>query len=490
MHKYIAIDLGAESGRVIVATLGDGRVDLEEIHRFGNGPVQVNQGLYWDVLHLWREIKLGLTKAASLYGTALRSLAVDTWGIDYALLDRHDQLLANPRCYRDPSTAGVMERVFGQIPKWEIYQQSGGIQFLSINTLYQLAARAEQQDAALSRAATFLMMPDLFHFWLSGRKACEFTDATSTQFYAAAGGGWARGLLGRLQIPDNIFPEVVLPGTVLGQLQSLLVEETGLPPLPVVAPAAHDTASAIVAVPAASDQFAWLSSGTWSLLGGIAAAPIVTPAALDCNFSSYGGPEGLYLPWKNIMGLWLVQECRRIWAREGKIWSYDDLTAMAASALPFVALIDPDAPAFLAPADMTKAIADFCTAHGEAVPGDAGAMVRCVLESLALRYRWTFEKLGELQGRTFDALYIVGGGARNELLCQFTANACGVPVIAGPVEATAIGNAALQAVALGDLASLQEARDLVRTSATVKTFEPHQQAVWTDAFARFQALMV
>ena len=345
----------------------------------------------------------------------------------------------------------------------------------------------EQRDPALDVAETFLMMPDLFHYWLSGRKVCEFTDATTTQFYNARPGGWSTSLLAELGIPGHLFPEVVLPGTILGELLPAVAEETGLGRLPVIAPAAHDTASAIVAVPAQSEQFAWLSSGTWSLLGGISPNPIVTPQALDFNFSSYGGPQGLYLPWKNIMGLWLVQECRRSWSRVGSELDYDALTAMAAISRPFVALIDPDDPSFLAPRDMPAVIVAYCRDHGQPAPESRGELVRSILESLALRYRWTLSRLAELQQRQFDVLYIVGGGVRNEMLCQFTANACGLPVVAGPVEATAMGNAVLQAIALGDLGSLQEAREVVRRSSAVKRYEPQDTAAWADAYGRFLA---
>ncbi len=488
MSKYLAIDLGAESGRIVVATLDRDRLALEEIYRFTNGAVQVGESLHWDVLHLWDEIKKGLRKTRAEHGGDLRSLAVDTWGIDYALLNRAGELVGNPHCYRDPRTAGIMERAFERVPRWEIYQQSGGIQFLSINTLYQLLSMVERQDPALDVAETFLMMPDLFHYWLTGRKACEFTDATSTQFYRAATGGWSTGLLEQLGIPTRIFPEIVLPGTVLGPLLPGVVEETGLGNLPVIVPAAHDTASAIVAVPAESEHFAWLSSGTWSLLGGISAEPIVTPEALAANFSNYGGPGGRYLPWKNIMGLWLVQECRRSWTRHGEELSYDALTGLAAAARPFVSILDPDDASFLAPKDMPDAITAYCRQHGRPAPETRGEMVRSVLESLALSYRWTLDKLTQLQNRRFDVLHVVGGGSRNRLLCQFTADACGIPVVAGPAEATAIGNATLQAVAIGDLGSLEEARHVIRRSFDVEVYEPSDGTAWDAAYGRFVAV--
>ncbi|MFO7632777.1 MAG: rhamnulokinase family protein [Caldilinea sp.] len=492
MSKHIAIDLGAESGRVsIVEIVGgaDGRLTIEEVHRFRNGPVGSSGTLYWDVLGLWQEIKTGLRKASAVHGRDLRSVAVDTWGIDFALLDRRGKLISNPTCYRDPRTAGVLERTLDRMPREEIFRQSGGIQFLSINTLYQLLAMVEQGDPALEVADTFLMMPDLFHYWLSGRKACEFTDATSTQFFNAQNGGWAIDMLARLGAPSHFLPEVVLPGTILGELLPDIAEETGLHQLPVVAPASHDTASAVVAVPADRERFAWLSSGTWSLLGGISSQPIVSSQALAYNFSSYGGPEGLYLPWKNITGLWLLQECRRIWSQGTELIPYGRLIEEAHAAASFVAVIDPDAPEFLAPYDMPAVIAAYCREHGEASPSSRGETVRLILESLALRYRWTLEKLAHLQNTSFDALYVVGGGTQNTLLCQFTADACGIPVVAGPVEATTIGNAALQAIAIGELSGLQDARTLVRRTCAVTVYEPGLRAPWEAAYARFLRLI-
>lgn len=491
MAKYIAIDLGAESGRVIVATITDERLDLEEIYRFPNGAVQVGDSLHWDVLHMWQEIKIGLHKAATRHRGEIRSLAVDTLGIDFALLDRRGRLIGNPHACRDPRTVGMMEAAVEKLGRWEIYRQSGGIQFMSINTLYQLYAMVQAGDPALEIADTLLMMPDLFGYWLTGERKCEFTDATSTQFYDGRGRKWSRPLLEALSIPTHILPEVILPGVRLGTLLPSLADETGLGPLPVIAVAGHDTASAVVAVPAASDgkDWAWLSSGTWSLLGGISPDPIVTEQALAFNFSSYGGPGGLYLPWKNIMGLWLLQECRRGWERQELAHSYDRLTAMAREAYPFTSVIDPDDASFLAPKDMSMAIADYCRRTGQEAPGDHGAMARCILESLALRYRWTLERLALLQSRRFDVLHVVGGGSRNGLLCQFTADALGIPVIAGPVEATAIGNAALQAVAMGDLTSLAAARDLVRAVCDVTVYQPGDRSGWDQVYVRFQQIV-
>lgn len=489
MSQFIALDLGAESGRAIVGKLESDRLSLEEAYRFPNGAVRVMGSLHWDPLRLFSEMKQGLSKISQQYGRDFAAVGVDTWGIDYALLDRAGKLVGNPYCYRDARTEGMMAEAFKHISRQEIFEQTGGIQFLSINTLFQMLSMVVNNAPQLEIATTFLMMPDLFNYWLTGRKACEFTDTTTTQFYNSLVGDWSRPVLEKLGIPTGIFPEVILPGTELGPLLPDIAGEVGFEALPVIAPATHDTASAVVAVPAETDDFAWLSSGTWSLLGGISAKPLVTPEALAYNFSSYGGAGGLCLPWKNIMGLWLVQECRRLWARAGNDFSYDDLTRLAAQARPFTAIVEPDHPAFLAPADMPAAIQAFCRDTGQAAPGTKGEIVRTALEGLALKYRWVVEKLQILLDRQFSALHVVGGGSQNKLLCQFAADATGLPVIAGPVEATAIGNIAVQAVATGQLTSLDEARQVIRRSFDVVTYEPGESASWDEAYERFEKLV-
>ncbi len=490
MSRFIALDLGAESGRAIVGKLDNERLSLEEAYRFPNGPVRVFNSLHWDPLRLFSEMKQGLSKISHTYGPQnFASIGVDTWGIDFALLDRTGALVGNPHCYRDPRTEGMLEEAFKQLSRQEIFEQTGGIQFMSINSLFQMLAMVVHRSPQLESAATFLMMPDLFNYWLTGRKVCEFTDATTTQFYNSLTGDWSRGVLEKLGIPSHIFPEVILPGTELGPLLPDIATETGLASLPVIAPASHDTASAVVSVPAEGDDFAWLSSGTWSLLGGIADRPLVTPEALQYNFSSYGGAGGTCLPWKNIMGLWLVQECRRMWARAGQEFSYEEMTHMAREAPPFSAIVEPDHPSFLAPADMPAAIQAFCRNTGQSAPETKGEIIRTVLEGLALKYRWVMEKLAILLDRKFSALHIVGGGSQNRLLCQFAADATQLPVIAGPVEATAIGNIAVQAIATGHLASLAEARQLIRRSFEVTVYEPENSAAWDEAYERFLKLL-
>ena len=489
MGKYIAIDIGAESGRVIIGTLTDGKISLEEVHRFANGPVQVMGHLHWDALHLFSEIKRGLAAIAQKHGDEFVSMGIDTWAIDYGLLDADGQLLGNPFAYRDVRTEGMMEYAFERISQRDIFEHSGGIQFLSINTLYQLAAMVSTNSPQLSIAHDFLLMPDLLHYWLTGVKACEYTNATTTQFYNSVTGDWSDAILEALDIPRHIFPQVIHPGAVLGPILPEVAEEVGFDTLTVVAPATHDTASAVVAVPAENDDFVWLSSGTWSLLGGVSNKAIVSEEAREYNISSYGGAGGMVLPWKNIMGLWLVQECRRLWAKQGDDYSYEQLTRMAGEARPLVAIIDPDHPAFLAPADMPEAIRAYCRDTGQPAPETRGEIIRTALEGLALRYRWVIEKLEILLARKSETLHIVGGGSQNKLLNQFAADATRLPVVAGPVEATALGNIAVQAVTSGELASLDEARRMIRNSCDVAVFSPGDSGPWDEAYERFLHLV-
>ncbi|MFQ3567548.1 MAG: rhamnulokinase family protein [Aggregatilineales bacterium] len=482
---YIAIDLGAESGRVMVGALDEGHLRLHEVHRFTNGPVRVRGGLFWDVLRLYSEIKTGLRAAQDRFGASIASLGIDTWGVDFGLLDAAGDLIGNPYCYRDQRTEGMMEAVFERVSRWSIFEQTSGIQFLPFNTLYQLYAMAQRSAPALQSAHTLLLMPDLLTYWLTGRAVCEFTNATTTQFYDSRGGGWARCLLAQLELPQHFLPEVVPPGTPIGPLLPEVCEETGLRETTVIAVCTHDTASAIAGVPAQSADFAWVSSGTWSLMGGVADRAIVTEEALRYNISSFGGPGGALYPWKNITGLWLVQACRRAWEQGGRPLSYDALTQLAAEAPPFVAQIDPDHPSFFAPPDMPAAIAAYCERTSQPIPANYGQMIRTILEGLALKYRWVLEKLELLVGHRYDRLHIVGGGSQNWLLNQLTADCIGRPVIAGPVEATAIGNIVVQAVAAGHLPDLAAARAVIGRSFETKRFEPRADAAWEAQYSAF-----
>jgi rhamnulokinase len=480
---YLAFDLGAESGRAIIGRFDGARLQLDTLHRFPNGPVTVGGRLYWDVLRLWAALKEGLARYRHEAGAALDGIGLDTWGVDFALLGADDALLANPRHYRDPRTEGMLEVAFARVPREEIFATTG-IQFMPINTLYQLLAMRHGGDPTLDIARTLLMIPDLFTFWLTGVKACEFSNATTTQFYDPRRGAWATSLLERMDLPTAILPPVIQPGTIVGPLLPAVAEEVGLQAT-VIAPACHDTGSAVAAVPAAGDDFAYISSGTWSLMGVEAPAPVITPESLAFNLTNEGGVCGTFRLLKNIMGLWLVQECRRTWAAQGRTYSYADLTAMAAASPAFGPLVEPDCHDFLAPGDMPARVRAFCTRTGQTPPETEGAIVRCALESLALKYRWVLEKLEVLTGRTLRAIHVVGGGSQNGLLCQLTADATGRPVLAGPVEATAMGNALMQALACGRIGSLAEGREVVRRSCEVTTYAPRPAAAWDDAYARF-----
>jgi rhamnulokinase len=488
---YLAVDLGAESGRVVAGHFDGTRLRLEEIHRFSNGAVPVAGTLRWDVLRLWSEILTGLAKAAPSSGNAAVSVGVDTWGVDYVLLGRGGEMLGQPYHYRDPRTSGVMNSMFSRVPRREVFAATG-LQFMPINTLYQLIAMQQTNPALLAQAERFLMMPDLFHWLLCGSQVVEFTNATTSQCLDASTRTWAFGLLRKFELPTSMFPEVVLPGTGLGKLRNDVAERCRLSRLEVVTPATHDTGSAVAAVPTdrtGTPNWAYISSGTWSLMGLELAAPTLTPRALELNMTNEGGIDGTWRLLKNIMGLWLVQECRRSFERQGKPLNYADLTRLAAEAKPFRALVDPDAAAFLAPADMPAEMARWCLSRGQSPPSSEGEFARTALESLALKYRMVLGGLEELAGSKVEIIHIVGGGSQNELLNQFTADACGLPVVAGPVEATALGNVLVQTRSSGALTTLAEMRSVVRASSVLKRYEPRERQAWNDAFGRFRELL-
>jgi rhamnulokinase len=488
---YLAIDLGAESGRVVAGLFDGTRIRLEEIHRFANGPVPVAESLRWDVLRLWSEIQSGLGKAAQSIGNDAISVGVDTWGVDYVLMGRGDEMLAHPYNYRDPRTAGVMERCFSRVSRRDIFAATG-LQFMPINTLYQLIAMQQTNPQLLAQAQRFLMMPDLFHWLLCGSQVVEFTNATTSQCLDATSRDWAWDMLRKFEIPTGMFPEVVPPGTKLGKLRVNVAERCRLPRLDVVAPATHDTGSAVAAVPTektGTARWAYISSGTWSLMGLELPQPVLSPRALELNVTNEGGIDGTYRLLKNIMGLWLVQECRRAFERAGQSLNYAELTRMAAESRPFCSLVDPDAAEFLAPADMPAEMVKWCQARGRPGPSSAGEFVRTALECLALKYRMVLGWLEELSGSKVDVIHIVGGGSQNELLNQFTANACGREVMAGPVEATALGNVLVQARTSGALSTLAEMRSVVRASSAPKLYEPRDQPAWAAAYARFCELL-
>jgi rhamnulokinase len=486
--NYLALDLGAESGRAIVGQFDGDKLDLKPIHRFDNRPIKVFDSLYWDVLRLWGELKEGLAVYRRDYGRELASIGLDTWGVDFALLGRNDVLLGIPHNYRDPRTSGMMEAAFTRVPRDEIFAQTG-IQFMEINTLYQLLAMKLSQDPLLDQAQTLLMIPDLFNYWFTGVKTVEFSNATTTQFYDPRRADWAYPLLAKLGLPGHILPSVTQPGTVLGPLIADVAQETGLAGVQVVAPACHDTGSAVAAVPALGADFAYISSGTWSLMGVETRQPVITAGSLGYNFTNEGGVCHTFRLLKNIMGLWLVQQCRRTWQQEGQELSYADLTTLSERAEPFGALINPDYSEFLRPGDMPARIRDFCQRTGQVPPESKGEVVRCALESLALRYRWVLEKLELMLGRSLATIHIVGGGCQNHLLCQLAADATQRMVLAGPVEATAAGNVLMQAMSGGQISSLSEGREVIRRSFKVTTYEPRSVSGWDDAYGRFCKLI-
>ena len=475
MTCHLALDLGAESGRAIVGVLEHGALTLHEVHRFPNIPLRAADGLHWDMPTLWNEIQASLAAARAF---PVVSVGLDTWGVDFALLDRQGALLSQPYHYRDSRTDGMMTKALRRVPRGAIFAQTG-IQFMPINTLYQLLALVEQSSPLLEAAHTFLTIPDLFNYWLTGAITAEFTNATTTQCFNLLTHNWAFPLLEALNIPTHFFPPVAEPGTILGPLT--LPQAS---PLSVVAPACHDTGSAVVAVPAENKDFVWLSSGTWSIMGVEAEAPNLGARALALNFTNEGGVNGTWRLSKNIMGLWLIQGCQRAWDI-----AYEDIARLAAEARPFLAVIDPDDSRFLHPADMPEAIRAFCGDTHQPLPHTRGEVARVALESLALKYRWVLEQLEALTGRPLAPLHIVGGGARNDLLNQWTANCLGRVVIAGPFEATAIGNLLMQAIALKELTSLAEARAVVRRSLAVRVFEPQRDERWEAGCEKLTAVM-
>ena len=482
--NYLAFDLGASSGRAMVGRFDGERLALSTIHRFPNGPTQIFESLYWDVLRLFGELKTGLATYRREHGADLDGIGVDTWGVDFGLLGRNDELLGNPHHYRDPRTEGMLEATFQSVSREEVFRQTG-IQFMEINTLYQLLSMRLADDPALDQAEALLMMPDLFNFWLTGVKACEFSDATTSQMYDPRKGAWALPLLQSLDLPTKMLQEIVQPGTVLGPLHRALAEECGLEQVKVVAPACHDTGSAVAAVPTLGGSFAYISSGTWSLMGVESPAPVISDDSLAYNFTNEGGVLGTYRLLKNIMGLWLLQECRRTWTQDGESISWDEITAMAGNAPAFGPLIEPDSHEFLRPGDMPAIIRAYCRRTGQPEPETRGEVLRCILESLALKYRWVLEKLELMQGHPLETIHIVGGGCQNGLLCQFAANATQRPVIAGPVEATAIGNVLMQALAQGRIGSLGEGRQVVLNSFSMKRYQPAFSDAWDEAYDRF-----
>jgi rhamnulokinase len=480
---YLAVDLGAESGRVM-AGIWDGKtLQLEEVHRFPNGPVYLADSLRWDIMRLWGEIQNGLALAGKKYGKSIVSVGADTWGVDFVLLNRHGEMMGQPYHYRDARTNGMMERAFKKVPRSEIFAQTG-LQFMQLNTLFQLLAIKQRTPELFDIADDLLFMPDFIHWALCGSLAAEFTIASTSQCLNPINRNWAVPLLKKFGLPTSIFPKVIPPGTNLGAVRPVLAERLGLGKVSVVAPPSHDTASAVAGVPTANTgkpNWAYLSSGTWSLMGVEVGKACLTPRAEELNMTNEGGLDGTYRLLKNIMGLWLVQQCKRSFDAKGKKYEYAELAQMAAKAPALRSILNLDDPRFLNPPDMPKAIQDFCRETKQPVPKTEGELVRCAYESLALKYRQVIGWLEELTGTPIEVIHIVGGGSKSDLLNQFTADACQRPVVTGPVEATAMGNLMTQVRASGELSSLAEMREVIRKSSQVRVFKPGHGTAWENA---------
>jgi len=488
-RHYLAIDLGAESGRVMAGRLvgdggAEGGLELEELHRFANEPRMEQGHLVWNFPRLLEEIEAGLRKAAQT-GRVFESISTDSWGVDYVLFDRGGRFLPPAFHYRDARTAEGVRRALARV-SWETIFAETGIQFMPLNSLFQLAAEAPER---LEQAGFLLGIGDAVHYHLCGVAKIEVSMASTFQLYNPIRREWSEALLERLGLPQRLFPEIVPSGTRLGVLRPEMGAATGLPALPVVASCSHDTGAAVAGVPAAGGDWAYLSSGTWSLMGVELPEPIVSEQARELNFTNEIGFGGSVRLLRNLSGLWLIQQCRKRWASAGREFDYGDLMTLAGEAPGFVSLIDPAAPEFVAPEDMPAQIAAFCRRTGQPVPATEGACIRAALESLALLYGRTLRQIETLTGRQIDVVHIVGGGSRNDLLNQFAANALERPVLAGPAEATAAGNILVQAIALGHLPSLAAARAVVRQSTALRAFEPEETAAWRAAAARFERLI-
>jgi rhamnulokinase len=483
MATLAAVDLGAQSGRVAVGRFDGERLGITEVHRFANVPVRTRDTLNWDILRVYRDVVDGLRAAAREAGR-VDSVAVDSWGVDFALVDLRGRLVQNPVHYRDGRRARAMDGVLARVPARELYDRTG-IQLMPINTVFELGAMAAEADPALDTAATMLLIPDLLHFWLCGATTSEFTNATTTQCFDPHTGGWATDVLERLDVPTRLLPGVVQPGTRLAPLSDDVAEETKLPGAEVVAAATHDTGSAVAAVPFRQRDSIFISAGTWSLVGLETQAPVITDAAFAANLTNEGGVGGTFRLLRNVAGLWLVDECRRMWAQDGREHSFDQLVALAKDAPALRSFIDPNDPAFDHPGDMPARVGAFCAHTGQPEPVEPGAVVRCILESLALKHAQTIDVLASVTGASPREIHIVGGGARNELLCRWTADAADLPVLAGPEEATLVGNLLVQAMALGEISSLAEGREVVAASVTPTVFEPQETSNWQEARERF-----
>lgn len=480
--RVLAFDFGASSGRAIISCFDGDKITLEEVHRFSNDPVSVGGTVYWDVLRLFYEIKQGIIKAKIAGG--FDSIGIDTWGVDFGLIDSEGKLMENPVHYRDARTAGLVDEAFKTMPKEKLYGITG-IQFMELNTLFQLISLKKYRPWMLERADKMLFMPDLFGYMLTGKMCAEYSIASTSQLIDLDKRTWSKEILDAFGIKESVFAPIVQPGTVLGELSKEVCEECGVDPVPVISVCGHDTQSAITSVPCEDGDFAFLSSGTWSLFGTELDKPIVNETSMNINITNEGGFDGSTGFLKNIIGLWLIQESRRQWKREGKEYSYADLEKLALAAEPFKCFIDPDAPEFVPHGNIPERVREFCRKTGQYVPETVGEIMRCVYESLAMKYRLTFEKLRECTERDYPVIHVIGGGTKDGLLCQMTANSCDRTVKAGPIEATVMGNVAVQLMSDGSVKNIGQARKIVAESSELKTFEPKDTDKWAGAYEDF-----
>lgn len=487
--KMLAFDIGASSGRAILGVFDGGRLATEEIHRFANEPVKVNGSLYWDILRLFFEIKQGIHKCVQKGHRDIDTMAVDTWGVDFGLLDGQGNLLGNPYHYRDKRTNGMIEAVSRVISKEELYKKTG-IEFMWFNTILQLYSMKRSGSPLLKEAGTLLLTPDLLNYFLTGVKATEYSIASTTQLLNAESGRWDGDIIKMLELPEELFTDIIQPGTVIGPVLQELSQELGISGVKVVATAGHDTQSAIAAVPTEEEDFAYISCGTWSLMGVESDNPVINEKSYKMSCTNEGGVGGKITLLKNIMGLWLIQECRRQWENDGDACGYAELEEMAGSAEPFISFIDPDSEAFIQPGDMPERIRDYCRKTGQPVPETKGEIARCIAQSLALKYKLTFVSFEELLGRKLPVIHMVGGGIKDELLCRLTADATGRRVIAGPVEATAVGNLMIQAMAAGQVKDLRGIRWVVKNSFPITVYDPQDTKQWDEACLKFKKVIL
>lgn len=480
--RVLAFDFGASSGRAIIGFFDGDKITLEEVHRFSNDPVSVGGTVYWDVLRLFYEIKQGIIKAKIAGG--FDSIGIDTWGVDFGLIDSEGKLMENPVHYRDARTVGLVDEAFKTMPKEKLYGITG-IQFMELNTLFQLISLKKYRPWMLERADKMLFMPDLFGYMLTGKMCAEYSIASTSQLIDLDKRTWSKEILDAFGIKESVFASLVQPGMVLGELSKEVCEECGVDPVPVISVCGHDTQSAITSVPCEDGDFAFLSSGTWSLFGTELDKPIVNETSMNINITNEGGFDGSTGFLKNIIGLWLIQESRRQWKREGKEYSYADLEKLALAAEPFKCFIDPDAPEFVPHGNIPERVREFCRKTGQFVPETVGEIMRCIYESLAMKYRLTFEKLRECTERDYPVIHVIGGGTKDGLLCQMTANSCDRTVKAGPIEATVMGNVAVQLMSDGSVKNIGQARKIVADSSELKTFEPKDTDKWAGAYEDF-----